>query len=190
MGWEWFGDDSNTLHLLFSSENLGNSILHGSDGKEYACNAGDLGSIPGWGRSPGEGSNTLQYSCLENSRDIGAWGGGGGYSPLGHKESDKTEQLTHMRIESANNLTGSRAQAVMQAMANDCAYRWSFTHSPTTHLLLCRLFPTRPWTRNSCSKLCRRFSKAGTSPYVSLRFSSLQLLSCVRLFAIPWTTAH
>ena len=47
MGWEWFGDDSNTLHLLFSSENLGNSILHGSDGKEYACNAGDLGSIPG-----------------------------------------------------------------------------------------------------------------------------------------------
>ena len=46
----------------------------GSDGKESACNAGDLGSIPGWGRSPGEGnSNPLQYSCPENSMDRGTW---------------------------------------------------------------------------------------------------------------------
>ena len=45
----------------------------GSDGKEYACSAGDLGSIPGSGRSPGEGNgNPLQYSCLENSIDRGA----------------------------------------------------------------------------------------------------------------------
>ena len=46
----------------------------GSDGKESACNAGDLGLIPGSGRSPGEGnSNPLQYSYLENSIDRGAW---------------------------------------------------------------------------------------------------------------------
>ena len=46
----------------------------GSDDKETACNAGDLGSIPGLGRSPGEGNgNPLQYSCLENSMDRGAW---------------------------------------------------------------------------------------------------------------------
>ena len=46
----------------------------GSDGKESACNAGDQGSIPGSGRSPGEGNgNALQYSCLENSMDRGAW---------------------------------------------------------------------------------------------------------------------
>ena len=46
----------------------------GSDGKESACNAGDLGSIPGLGRSPEEGNgNPLQYSCLENSMDRGAW---------------------------------------------------------------------------------------------------------------------
>ena len=46
----------------------------GSDGKESACNAGNPGSIPGSGRSPGEGnSNPLQYSCLENSMDRGAW---------------------------------------------------------------------------------------------------------------------
>ena len=45
-----------------------------SNGKESACNAGDLGLIPGSGRSPGEGNgNPLQYSCLENSMDRGAW---------------------------------------------------------------------------------------------------------------------
>ena len=46
----------------------------GWDGKESACSAGGLGSIPGSGRSPGEGnSNPLQYSCLENPMDGGAW---------------------------------------------------------------------------------------------------------------------
>ena len=46
----------------------------GSDGKESACNAGDTVLIPGLGRSPGEGNgNPLQYSCLENSMDRGAW---------------------------------------------------------------------------------------------------------------------
>ena len=45
----------------------------GSDGKESACSVGDLASI-GSGRSPGEETgNPLQYSCLENSRDRGAW---------------------------------------------------------------------------------------------------------------------
>ena len=46
----------------------------GSDGKASACKAGDSGSIPGSGRSPGEGNgNPLQYSCLENSMHGGAW---------------------------------------------------------------------------------------------------------------------
>ena len=45
-----------------------------SDGEESAHNAGDPGLIPGSGRSPGEGNgNPLQYSCLENSMDRGAW---------------------------------------------------------------------------------------------------------------------
>ena len=45
----------------------------GSVGKESACTAGDQGSIPGWGRSPGEGNgNPLQYSCLGNPMDRGA----------------------------------------------------------------------------------------------------------------------
>jgi len=46
----------------------------GSDGKESACSAGDPSLIPGLGRSPGEGNgNPLQYSCLENPMDRGAW---------------------------------------------------------------------------------------------------------------------
>ena len=46
----------------------------GSEDKASACNVGDLGSIPGLGRSPGEGNgNPLQYSCLENPMDGGAW---------------------------------------------------------------------------------------------------------------------
>ena len=46
----------------------------GSDGKASACNAGDLGSIPGLGRSAGEGNDDPpQYSCQENSMDRGAW---------------------------------------------------------------------------------------------------------------------
>ena len=45
-----------------------------SDGEESACSAGDPGLIPGLGRSPGEGNgNPLQYSCLENPLDGGAW---------------------------------------------------------------------------------------------------------------------
>ena len=46
----------------------------GSDSKASAYNAGDPVSIPGWGRSPGKGNgNPLQYSCLENPMDGGAW---------------------------------------------------------------------------------------------------------------------
>ena len=46
----------------------------GSNGKESVCNAGDQGSIPGSVRSPGEeNGNPLQYSCLENSTERGAW---------------------------------------------------------------------------------------------------------------------
>ena len=47
---------------------------NGSSGRQSTCNAGDLGLIPGWGRSSGEGNgNPLQYSFLENSMDRGAW---------------------------------------------------------------------------------------------------------------------
>ena len=53
---------------------LPSSLLGSSDGKESACSEGDVGLIPGSGRSPGKGhGNPLQYSCLENPMDRGAW---------------------------------------------------------------------------------------------------------------------
>ena len=49
-------------------------FLGGSDSKEFACNARDPGSIPGLGRSPGEGNSyPLQHSCVEDPMDRGAW---------------------------------------------------------------------------------------------------------------------
>ena len=62
-----------------------------SESKASACNAGDQGSIPGSGRSPGEGNgNPLQYSCLEKSQGQRSLVG---YSPWGCKQSDTTEWL-------------------------------------------------------------------------------------------------
>ena len=63
-----------------------------SASKESTCNEGDLGSVPGLGRFPGGGhGNPLQYSCLENPQGQRSLVG---YSPWGHKESDRTEQLS------------------------------------------------------------------------------------------------
>ena len=68
----------------------------GSDIKEYTCNAGDPGLIPGLGRSPGVGNgNPLQYSCLENSMNRGAWGAPVHGIP---KKSNMTDRVTHAYI--------------------------------------------------------------------------------------------
>ena len=62
-----------------------------SDGKQSAFNAGDPGSTPGSGRSPGEGNgNPIQYSCLKNPMDRGAWGA----TVQRDTELDTTEQLS------------------------------------------------------------------------------------------------
>ena len=63
-----------TLSLLHWQEGSLSPVFPGSVSKGSACNGGDLGLIPGSWRSPGEGNgNSLQYSCLENSTDRGAW---------------------------------------------------------------------------------------------------------------------
>ena len=74
----------------------------GSGSKESACNAGDLGSNPGLGRSPGRGNdNPLQYSCLE---DLHGQRSLVGYSPGGHKELDTAESLsTYMALKTKMN---------------------------------------------------------------------------------------
>ena len=89
---QWGQDEGRGCYfLLFGYNILG--FPGGSAGKEYVCNAGDLGLIPGLRRSPGEGNgNPLQYSCLENPMDRGTW------RATVHgvtKESDTTEDA-HM----------------------------------------------------------------------------------------------
>ena len=66
----------------------------GSVVKNLPANVGDMGSIPGLGRSPGKGNgHPLQNSFLENSMNRGDWWA----TILGSQESDMTERLTHMR---------------------------------------------------------------------------------------------
>ena len=87
-------------------------------GKESACNMGDLGSIPGLGRSPGEGNgNPLQYSCREfhGQRSLE------GYSPWGDKESKRTEQLT-LSLFSFVFLSPSKANKQLQILFHESVY--------------------------------------------------------------------
>ena len=73
----------------------------GSEVNVSACNTGDPGSIPGSGRTPGEGNgNPLQDSCLENPMDRESHGQKSlvGYSPWGRKESDTTERLHSLNL--------------------------------------------------------------------------------------------
>ena len=81
--------------MVFSKTLVWKDFPGGSDGKASAYNEGDSGSIPGLGRSPGQGNgNPLQYSCLEKSH---RWRSLAGYSQRGCKESDTTEWL-HFRM--------------------------------------------------------------------------------------------
>ena len=97
--------------------------LCGSVGKESACNAGDLGSIPGLGRSPREG-NPLQYSGLENSK--------------GHKESDTTEWLSLSLCSSVQQspVTGPQvgfgAEVAWSLEDNKSLHRWGWICVPST----------------------------------------------------------
>ena len=78
------------MHTVMVTLSLG--FPGGSDSQESACNAEDLGSTPGSGRSPGEGNgDPPQYSCLENSLDRGAWQA---RVRGACKELNMTEQLT------------------------------------------------------------------------------------------------
>ena len=74
----------------------------GSDGKESICNARDLDSILGSGRSPGEGNgNPLQYSCPESPHGQRSLAG---YSPWGHKDSDITKHSIAQHFLSCQNI--------------------------------------------------------------------------------------
>ena len=98
----------------------------GSYGKESPCNMGDLGSLPGYGRSPTGGhDNPLQYSCLENPHGQRSLVG---YSPRGHKESDKTEWLSTAQQKTIHILKFSE-------FANDFCSMSSFFFFSSFHFL-------------------------------------------------------
>ena len=73
------------------------SFPGGSDGKESAYNAGDLGSVPGWGRSPGEGNGNPRILSILAWKILWTEELDGLYRPWGGKESYMTEPLTHTR---------------------------------------------------------------------------------------------
>ena len=78
LSWKWWKGLCNQIQSrvrdFLKSSMACVSFPGGSDSRESACTAGDLDTIPGLGRSPGEGNgNLLQYSCLENSMDREAW---------------------------------------------------------------------------------------------------------------------
>ena len=80
---------SHILRVKCGSTQVALGFPGGSGGKVSACDVGDLGSIPGLGRYPGEGhGNSLQYTCLENPHGQRSLAG---CSPRGRKESDATE---------------------------------------------------------------------------------------------------
>ena len=75
------------------------SFPGGSVVKNLPANAGDLSSIPGLGRSLGEGhGNSLQYSCLENSMDRGAWQAAVWGRRVGHNSATDAHTHTHMSL--------------------------------------------------------------------------------------------
>ena len=95
-----------------------------SDGKESACNVGDLGSVSGLGRSPGGGyDNPLQYSCLENLLKLV------GYSPWGCKDSDMTDRLSTKHIGGFNNHYNFRvvmSMIIFWDIYNNCNVIWEY----------------------------------------------------------------
>ena len=115
----------------------------GSDSKESACNMVDLSSIPGLGRSPGEGhGNPLKYSCLENPHRQRSLAG---YSPCGSKELDTTEWLNtaqHRPFSLSLTefvITLLLFQVMVSSRTRDwtctpCIGRWSLNHWTTSEV--------------------------------------------------------
>ena len=132
--WEWIGT------FIMYQEFPG-----GSDSKESSCNMGDLGLIPGLGRSTGEGhGNPLLYSCLEN---LQGQRGLAGYIPWGGKESDTTEWL------STHDILNSR---VHQHIISLFSLKWFFT-----------CFAIQPFPSSQLYKLINNLSEKAMVPHSS-----------------------
>ena len=121
----WVRERSSTLYVL----------SFGADGKESACNAVNLGSIPGSGRCPGRGhGNPLQYSCMETSMDRGAWW----TTVHGAAGSDTTDWLTL----SLSHLILKKMDIINSTLWRILTYsdRWWIICSRTRYKLLFKIF--------------------------------------------------
>ena len=108
------------------------SINNGSDSKESACNVGDLDSISGLGRCPGEGNgNPLQYSCLENSMDRGDrgawWATVRGSQRVGHSWATNTHMYISLMCMNGHFLTQSSVPGII-------SHSQSFRRKNSLHL--------------------------------------------------------
>ena len=138
----------------------------GSDSKESACSAGDTGSIPGLRRYPGEGNgNPLQYSCLGNPMDRGAW-----WATV-HGVPKSWTQLSnwHTQGRGASNLL------------SDLLKTAKLSKRSSTDITLTAVFYVDFWFPWGFTKLWLACAQEDTT---------LSCFSHVRVFAIPWNVAH
>ena len=129
-----------------------------SDGKESDCNVGDPSSIPGSGRSPGEGNgNPLQYSCLGNPIDGGAWWATVQFSSV--------QSLSHVRLFATPWTAACQASLSITNSRSSCRLTAIESVMPSNHLLFCHpllllpsIFPSIRVFSNE-SALCIRWPK-------------------------------
>ena len=140
LGWvaisfsKWMNTDAIKIKFLIipSSWQRYQGFLHGSVSKESTCNAGDLGLIPGWGRSPGEGKGyPPQYSCLVNSMDCIVHGVTKSQTWLNdfHSLSHGQEALNTIRWLMANLLFPRRKQKEKDMRTIETRYLWGWINS-------------------------------------------------------------
>ena len=115
----------------------------GSDDKKSACNAGDLGLIPGLRRSPGGGhGNPLQYSSMDNLH---------GQSPWGHQESDTTKRLgaaMYLDLDCLSSLCGRRADPGPHSGSDSLmGLQVSYLFSLALCFLICKMGKEKNWPR-------------------------------------------
>ena len=144
----------------------------GSNGKESPCSTGDLGSIPGSGRSPGEGNgNPLQYSCLDNPVDKGAWGATvhevtktrtsswGSQRVLSDQHSSYEEDsngvktatiLTHILQKNKSNLSETRAICLLiflNLIKKTNIFQTTTTQKQSRHNINIKIIKLGPWAQ-------------------------------------------
>ena len=149
-------------------------------GKEHICNAGasrNVGSVPGWGRSPGGGNgNPLQHSCLENSMGRGSW------QAAVHGVAKSQTRLKWLRC--IHTLEPTWLSLVLHTMAKSCFLKWK------SHLVypLLKTHGGLPYLRIKFQHLCIDARLLPFSLVINGNWK-WKLLSHVRLSATPWTVA-